>query len=230
MFLSRFVKQVRSNIIAGVLLLIPLVLSIIILIKLFQWVDSVLPGIIGAEWIPGVGVLVILAIAYFAGLAAKNFFGKKLISTGNAIISNIPILNKVYLAIQQIVDAVTISNKGLFERAVFIEFPRPGCYGIGFVTSEKNEDFSIKTGQKVVSVFIPTTPNPTSGFLIYAPESELIELNLSVEVAIKLVMSGGILTVDNAHKPRYSTPSSIKEWLGLFKREKETTISGKTVS
>ncbi len=86
MLLKAFVKQIRSNIIAGVLLLIPLVLSIVILVKLFTWVDSALPGIIGAEWVPGLGILVILVVAYFAGVAAKNFVGKKLISTANAII------------------------------------------------------------------------------------------------------------------------------------------------
>lgn len=229
MILKRFAKQVRSNIIAGILLLIPLVLSIIILIKLFQWVDSVLPSIIGADWIPGLGVLVILAIAYSAGLTAKNFFGKKLINTGNAIIANIPILNKVYLAIQQIVDAATLSNKGLFERAVLIEFPRPGSFGLGFVTCDKNHEFSIKAGQKLVSVFVPTTPNPTSGFLLYIPENELIDLNLPVEAAIKLVVSGGILSVDDATKSNHTAPSSIKEWGGLFKRDRNAPAIQKNV-
>lgn len=225
MFLKRFAKQIRSNIIAGILLLIPLVLSIIILVKSFQWIDSVLPSIIGADWVPGLGILVILIVAYFAGVAAKNFFGKKLINTANAIIANIPVLNKVYLAIQQIVDAATLNKKNLFERAVLIEFPRPGCFGIGFVTSESNKEFSSKTGQEVVAVFIPTTPNPTSGFLIYAPEAELIDLNLPVEVAIKLVMSGGILSADDSNKQRQAAPSSVKEWVGLFKRKRETSLS-----
>ncbi len=225
MFLKRFFKQVRSNIIAGILLLIPLVLSIIIMVKLFQWVDSVLPSIIGADWVPGVGVLVILIVAYFAGVAAKNFFGKKLISTANAIIANIPVLNKVYLAIQQIVDAATLSKKNLFERAVLLEFPRPGSFGIGFVTSENNNDFSMKAGQKLVSVFLPTTPNPTSGFLLYVSEDELIDLNLPVEVAIKLVMSGGILSADDSTRPPQASSLSIKEWMGLFKRKRQSSLS-----
>ena len=206
MFLKRFVKQVRSNIIAGILLLIPLVLSIVILVKLFQWIDSALPGVFGAEWLPGLGILVILVAAYFTGVAAKNFFGKKLISTANAIIVNIPILNKIYIAIQQLVDAATLSKKNLFDRAVLIEFPRRGSFGIGFITCENNKDFSAKTGQKMVSVFIPTTPNPTSGFLIYFPEEELIDLNLSVEAAIKLIVSGGILNVDDSKRQPAPAP------------------------
>lgn len=225
MFLKRFVKQVRSNIIAGILLLIPLVLSIVILVKLFQWIDSALPGVFGAEWLPGLGILVILVAAYFTGVAAKNFFGKKLISTANAIIVNIPILNKIYIAIQQLVDAATLSKKNLFDRAVLIEFPRRGSFGIGFVTCENNKEFSAKTGQKMVSVFIPTTPNPTSGFLIYFPEEELIDLNLSVEAAIKLIVSGGILNVDDSKRQPAPAPISIKEWVGLFKRKRQTTLS-----
>ena len=223
--LKSFFKQVRSNIIAGILLLIPLVLSIVILVKLFQWVDSALPGVFGAEWIPGLGILVILITAYFTGVAAKNFFGKKLISTANAIIVNIPILNKIYLAIQQLVDAATLSKKNLFDRAVMIEFPRPGSFGIGFVTCENNKDLSTKTGQKLVSVFLPTTPNPTSGFLLYVPEDEVINLNLSVEAAIKLIVSGGILTSDDSKRQTSATPISIKEWAGLFKQKRQATPS-----
>jgi uncharacterized membrane protein len=224
MLLKAFVKQIRSNIIAGILLLIPLVLSIVILVKLFQWVDSALPGIIGAEWVPGLGVLVILVVAYFAGVAAKNFVGKKLISTANAIIVNIPVLNKIYLAIQQLVDTATLSKKGLFDRAVMIEFPRPGSFGIGFVTSENHKDISAKTGQKMVSVFLPTTPNPTSGFLLYVPENECIDLNLPVEAAIKLIVSGGILTSDDLKRQPAPAPISIKEWAGLFKRKRQATL------
>lgn len=225
MFLKRFLKQVRSNIIAGILLLIPLVLSVVIIVKLFQWIDSALPGILGADWVPGLGILVILIAAYFTGIAAKNYFGKKLISIANTIIANIPVLNKVYLAIQQLVDAATLSKKNLFDRAVMIEFPRPGSFGIGFVTCENNRDLSGRTGQKMVSVFLPTTPNPTSGFLLYVPEDELIDLNLSVEVAIKLIMSGGILNTDSPNRQPATAPLSIKEWIGLFKRKQQTTLS-----
>lgn len=216
----KFLKQVRTNIIAGTLLIIPLFVTIIIMVKLFQWVDSALPGIFGADWAPGFGILITLIIAYFGGLAAKNYFGKKLIDIGNAVISNIPILNKIYLAIQQIVDAVTLNKKKLFERAVLLEFPKANSYCIGFVTSETNTDFSMKTGQNLTAIFIPTTPNPTSGYLLYYPESDLINLNIPVETAIKLVMSGGILNSD--HSPKMNNmPSSFKKWkwMGVFKKD-----------
>lgn len=222
---KKFLKQIRTNIITGTFLIIPLFVTVIIMVKLFQWVDSALPGILGADWAPGIGILITLVIAYFGGLAAKNYFGKKFIDTGNAIISNIPFLNKIYLAIQQIVDAVSLNKKRLFERAVLIEFPKTDSYCIGFVTSEINTVFSLKTGQKLVAVFIPTTPNPTSGYLLYYPESDIIDLNIPVEAAIKLVMSGGILNSDHSPKGK---PMSSKNWswIRMFnKNSSKTAIS-----
>jgi uncharacterized membrane protein len=184
----------------------------------FQWVDSVLPTIIGAEWAPGVGVLVILIIAYFAGLTAKNYFGKKLIDTGNKIIARIPVLNKVYLAIQQIVDAISGSNKRMFERAVLVEFPKEDSYCIAFVTCDSNAEFNAILEKTLVAVFVPTTPNPTSGFLLYVPSDKVIDLNIPAEIAIKLVMSGGILSADQAS--RGAIPKSLNDWKGLFNKKK----------
>jgi len=197
---KKIFKQLRNNILTGVLLIIPLFVTFIIIAKLFLWVDSALPGVIGVEWAPGFGILAILVIAYFAGLAAKNYFGKKLIEIGNAIIGSIPILNKLYLAVQQIVDAFSLQNKKLFERAVLIEFPKANCFSIAFVTSENNQDFSTRIGQKMLAVFVPTTPNPTSGYLLYFPENDVIDLNIPVEAAIKLVMSAGMLSAEQIGK------------------------------
>ena len=219
--ISRFFRQFRTNIITGVLLMIPLFVTILIIIQLFQWIDSALPRIINVDMPPGLGVLAILVIAYFAGLTAKNYFGKKVIEAGNTIIANIPILNKIYLTIQQIVDVVSLNNKRLFERAVLIEYPKENCYSIGFVTSDSNTDFSMRAGNKLTAVFLPTTPNPTSGFLLYVAESDIIEINLPVEMAIKLVMSGGLLSADHAKKVQSSLPSSKRawNWMDLFKQK-----------
>ncbi|MDO5576644.1 MAG: DUF502 domain-containing protein [Fibrobacter sp.] len=217
---KKFFKQIRTNIITGTLLIIPLFVTVIIMVKLFQWVDSALPGILGADWAPGIGILITLLIAYFGGLTAKNYFGKKFIDVGNAIISNIPILNKIYLSIQQIVDAVSRSKKTLFERAVLVEYPKENSYCIGFVTSTKNPDISKKAGKNLVAVFVPTTPNPTSGFLLYYPESEVIDLNIQVETAIKLIISGGILNAENPGKGKQTT-ASFKDgnWMKIFSRD-----------
>ena len=220
--MQRFFRQFRTNIITGGVLMIPLFVTILIIIQIFQWIDSALPGIINVDMPPGLGALAILIIAYFSGLLAKNYFGKKVIEAGNTVIANIPILNKIYLTIQQIVDVVSLNNKRLFERAVLIEYPKENCYSIGFVTNENNVDFSIKAGNKLTAVFLPTTPNPTSGFLLYVAESDIIEINIPVEMAIKLVMSGGLLSVDHAKKMQSSLPVSQRSWnwMDIFHRKK----------
>ncbi len=219
--LKRFLKQMRTNIFTGVLLIIPLFVTVIIIIQLFQWIDSALPKILGVEMAPGLGILITLIIAYFAGVAAKNYFGKKVIAIGNNIIGSIPFLNKIYLTIQQIVDMVSLNKKQVFERAVLIEYPKDDCYTIGFVTSQANTVFSLKVGQKLVAVFVPTTPNPTSGFLLYLPETKLIEINMPVEAAIKLVVSGGLLGADHAIASK-TVHAGIRKgwkWTDIFNRK-----------
>lgn len=223
-FVKRIGKQVRSSVITGILLIIPLFVTILIIIQLFQWIDSALPGILGIKMPPGIGILITLIIAYIAGIAAKNYFGKKFISLGNNIISSIPFLSKIYLTIQQVVDMVSINKKQVFQRAVLVEFPLPGTYAIGFVTSEANTVFSLKVSQKLIAVFVPTTPNPTSGFLLYLPEQDIVDANISVEAAVKLVVSGGLLGADNAAaaaaKQADSPAAKGWKWTDIFSRNK----------
>ncbi|MBN1578956.1 MAG: DUF502 domain-containing protein [Chitinispirillaceae bacterium] len=217
---KKMFRQLRGNTITGAVLIIPLLVTVIILIQLFQLIDSALPGILGVKMAPGLGVLITLVIAYFAGLAAKNYFGKKLIAVGNNIVASIPFLNKIYLAIQQIVDMVSNNKKQLFERAVLVEYPKENSYTIGFVTSQANTLFSLKVGQKLIAIFIPTTPNPTSGFLLYVPETEIIDTNLPVEAAIKLVVSGGLLGADHVSTAKLDNVGMKKgwKWTDLFTR------------
>jgi uncharacterized membrane protein len=210
-FARKFLKQVRNSILTGVLILIPLVGSVFIVVQLFKWADRALPSILGMHWASGIGFLVSLIIAYFVGLAAKNWFGKKLIATGNSIIISIPFLNKIYLVLKQIIDTVTLDRKKLFDRAVLVEFPRKGSFVIGIVTSENNARLSVKAGQKLLAVFVPKVPNPTTGFLLYLPEEEIIDLDISVEAAIKLVVSAGLLGAEMLERTE-ELPSSVKHW------------------
>jgi uncharacterized membrane protein len=226
---SRFLRQIRSNIVAGVLIMLPLVTTLYVLFKIFGWVDSILPSFLHAilpvlpeQWIIGTGALLTFFLAYFIGLAAKNYFGRVIIETGNAIISSIPLLNKLYLGVQQIVDAVAGHNKSLFEKAVLIEYPKKNSYCIAFMTSESGGEIARKTGHELVSVFVPTTPNPTSGFLLYLPKNEVIELEMDVETAVKTVMSAGVINPEHIKKTNrlYTLPPHLKNWnwLRIFRR------------
>lgn len=230
--MPKIFRMIRGNIIAGVLLLLPLITTIYVFVKLFELVDSALPTIFSSlpfigrhmpeTWIPGVGIGITLLVAYFAGLAAKNYIGKLLIQTGNTIIANIPILNKIYLGVQQILDAAVSTNKKMFDRPVLIEYPKANSYCIGFVTSSTTGEIPEKLNAPTISLFVPTTPNPTSGFLLFLPESEVIELDMGVETAIKLVMSAGMVNADQLKKTQhlYAVPTSLKNfnWLRNLRR------------
>lgn len=226
--IMKWIKQIRGNIVAGIIILIPSVTTIYVFVKLFGLVDSILPNIfhtvlpfIPKNWIPGVGLILILILSYFVGLAAKNYFGRMVIDTGNAIISSIPLLNKIYLGIQQIIDSVAGHKKKLFEKAVLLEYPKKDSYCIGFVTSETSGEIPRKINSDMVSVFVPTTPNPTSGFLLFLPKSKVIDLDMSVETAIKTVMSAGVVNTDQIKNTdhMYILSKQIKNfnWLRIFR-------------
>ncbi len=223
--LGKLIRSIRNNIITGFLLLIPLGATIFVI----RWLLTTVDNLISKDWVPGVGVLVVLALAFFSGLLAKNYFGRMLIETGNAFISNIPLLNKVYLGIQQILDSVVGTNKKLFDRAVLIEYPKKDSYCIGFVTADTRGEIPRRTQSEMVSVFVPTTPNPTSGFLLFLPKTEVIELEMNVETAVKTVMSAGMVNPDEIRQTdhMYRLPSQLKKWnwLKIFSRRKERAFT-----
>ncbi|MDR2727931.1 MAG: DUF502 domain-containing protein, partial [Chitinispirillales bacterium] len=197
---DKVIKQFTNNIIAGIFVILPVFITVFLIVKIFLWVDSSLPGILGMEWTTGFGILVLLASAYVAGLIAKNYVGKKIIATGNTMINKIPVVNKVYPAVQQIVEAINMQNKKLFERVVLVQFPKEKCYSIAFVTAEENPIFSEQLGKKLIAVYMITAPNPTSGFLLYYPEEDVIYLDMPVDVAMKKIMSIGMLHDDQLIK------------------------------
>jgi uncharacterized membrane protein len=224
-----FFRQFRTNIITGFFLLIPVAASLFIFWKLFTWADEALPGMLGVDWPPFVGLVVSILVVYFVGLLAKNYFGKKIIAMGNAIIVSIPLLNKIYLGIKQVIDTVSIDKKKLFSRVVLTEFPRAGSYAVGLVTSESNDFFSTKAGKNLVAVFIPTVPNPTSGFLIYLPAESLVTIDIPVENALKLLLSLGLLGTEKL--TGQEKPASMNgrwKWTDIFTRKSGKKVSGDT--
>jgi uncharacterized membrane protein len=134
--------------------------------------------------------LAILLVS-LVGLSARYYFGKKIIEWIELVMSHIPFLNKIYSATRQINDAFATGSKNSFKTVVLVEFPSAGSQSLGFITSEHNELLEKRSGQKLISVFIPTTPNPTSGFLLLVPEEKIIKLDMSVADAIKYIISLG---------------------------------------
>jgi uncharacterized membrane protein len=221
-------KKIRTNIITGTLILLPMVTTIYVFYKLFVLIDSILPNFfhvivpfIPADWFPGVGAVVIILVTILTGMLARNYFGRMIIATGNRMIANIPMINKVYIAVQQVLDAVIRSDKKVFQRTVLVEFPSPGSWAIGFVTSDRCGEIQRKTSPEVISVFVATTPNPTSGFLIYVKRSKIIDLDMAVETGIKLIMSAGVVNPDTLKRTdrlyQFQSQSGEMNWMKVFK-------------
>jgi uncharacterized membrane protein len=134
-------------------------------------------------------VFIIIAIGFFS----KLFFGKILISWTEKVINHVPFINAVYKTVKQVIETFGHGNSEAFSKVVLIEYPKEGCYAIGFVSSTVGGEVQDKTNEDVVNVFVPTTPNPTSGFLLMVPRRSVTELEMSVADGMKLIISGGIV-------------------------------------
>ncbi len=224
--MAHFAKQVRSNIIYGFFLLLPAVASIFIIVKLFQWMDSwlyhVTPKSLLTYIHPGMGIVLLLLITYFLGLTARNYIGKRLLHIGNALFVKIPFVNKIYGVVKQVVDAVASPKKKVLDRVVLVEFPRPGLYSLGFITSTENSAVSQSTGERMISVFVPKVPNPTAGFLLYLTTAQVRNVDISMETAIKLIMSAGVVTPDKKEpEPQSGKMPDLTSLLRIFKFPKK---------
>lgn len=196
------ITKIRNYIITGLIVALPLVVSIAITIWLFKIITSgiinILPSSIKANLLMRTLIrliipLVLLVLLAFVGMFTKVVFIRKIFSLGEKLLIRIPLFNKIYISVKQMSHAFLSHDKTVFSRVVLVEYPRKGVHCIGFVTSKAKGEIQDKTREEVINVFVPTTPNPTSGMLIFASQKELIELNMSVEDGMKMVISGGAI-------------------------------------
>jgi uncharacterized membrane protein len=201
---SRIKRFIRANLLAGILFLTPVMATFFFLRIFFNWVDGLL-NILPARFrpdtflpfpIPGLGLILLFGTVLLTGFLVRNYLGRKLVHLWDRIIETIPLVNKLYMALKQLVETIFNRSPQDFKRVVLIEFPKEGCYAIGFVTGFAVGETQRKTHRKVINVFVPTTPNPTSGFFLMIPEESVIPMDMGVEDAFKLLVSGGIISPD----------------------------------
>jgi len=191
---------IKKYILTGLLVLIPLFLTGWVLLTLFNWTDRVLnliprayrPEELLGFTIPGLGLILTIAIIFVIGGLVANVIGRKLVATGEKILEKIPFLRWFYFSSKQIIEAVFINSQDSFNRAVLLEYPRKGIYSIGFVTGESSGQLGDKVPASF-TVFVPTTPNPTSGYLIVVPEDQTIPLDWTVDEAFRVIISAGVI-------------------------------------
>lgn len=200
--IARKIKDtLKANLLAGILVTTPLAATAFFLSLLMKWGDKVLlliPEPYRPEHylpvnIPGLGIIILFIFLFLAGLLGRNILGRWLMGIGERILGNIPLVNKFYHAVKQLVSTIVNGGNKDFKRVVLIEYPRRGVWALAYVTGTAVGEIQRRTEKRVVNVFVPTTPNPTSGFYLMVPEEDLIPLNMSVEDSFKVLISGGII-------------------------------------
>ncbi len=181
--------RLKNYFITGLLVLIPISLTIYILKILIGLVEDFSPIKLP---IPGMGLIITIGIVVATGFIATSVIGRWLVNLGEKFLYRIPIVKNIYQGAKQLSNAVFAPKGDKFRSVVLLEYPRKGLYSLGFVTGDTKGVMQDKTQKKMVNVFVPTTPNPTSGFYLMVPEDEVIRLNMNVEDAFKVLISGGL--------------------------------------
>ncbi|HBH10379.1 MAG TPA: hypothetical protein DDX15_02555 [Gammaproteobacteria bacterium] len=195
----------RKYIIAGLLVWLPFAATIVIVKFLIDLMDKTVL-LLPPDWqpanllgfsIPGFGVIIALSILLLTGMLAANLFGRRFVEMWERILNRIPLVRSIYSSVKQISSTIFDPSGKSFRKVVLLEYPRKGLWSIGFLTNDAMGDELCSVDDTLVSVFIPTTPNPTSGFIIMTRKDEITELNMNVEEAFKFVISMGVIIPDN---------------------------------
>ena len=198
----------KKYFITGLLVLVPLFITVWVISSLIGMMDQsllLLPenwrpkAQLGLE-IPGFGALLTMLIIFVTGLIATNFFGKRLILLWEAILARVPVVKSIYASVKQVSDTLFSDSGNAFRQAVLVQFPRQGAWTIAFVTGKPGGDVANHLSGDFVSVYVPTTPNPTGGYFLMMPRTEVIELDMSVDEALKYIISMGVVAPPDKFK------------------------------
>lgn len=192
----------RRYFISGLLVWVPIWVTILVIKFLTDLLDNVLrlapkkyqPDVLLGFHIPGIGVVIILLVIFFTGAIAANFIGSRLVSLWDSFVGRIPLVRTIYMGVKQVMQTLFTPGGQSFRKVLLVEYPRQGMWSIAFQTGDATSEVQYSLdGEPMVSLFIPTTPNPTSGFLMMMPKKNVIELKMSVEQALKFVISLGVM-------------------------------------
>ncbi len=196
--------SLRASFLTGIVVIAPVGLTIWLIWTVIGWIDGVVLPLVPHQFRPeqyiginlrGVGVIFFLLFTIIVGWIAKGLIGRSLIRFAESLVDRMPVVRSIYSGIKQISETVFAHSERSFEKACLVQYPRRGIWAVGFISTTARGEVSerAETGGKLLSIFVPTTPNPTSGFLLFFPEEDVMELDMSVEDAAKLVISAGLV-------------------------------------
>lgn len=198
--------KIRAYFFTGILVTAPVAITLYMAYKFIVWIDRLVNQILPPQYkfdeilpftIPGIGLVVLVLALILVGMFAAGFLGKFFFRLGEWIVYKVPLISSIYSVLKQIFETFFSTKTQAFSKVVMLEYPRKGIWILGFVSSELRGEVKEKFAEKMLNVFIPTTPNPTSGFLIFVPKKDTIELDMKVEEGIKFVISGGLVEPEN---------------------------------
>ena len=197
--MNSITQNFRSKLFAGLATLLPLYLTFFVIKFLFVTLDEMSDPILKRFNldIPGLGIILTVLLIYILGFLVTNFLGRKIFNLGERIVKKVPIVNMIYTTLKQITDTFTKGSTDAFEGAVYIQYPRQGLWTMAFISGESKT----KDGVPYYHLFVPTTPNPTSGFFLMIPQADTVATGMSVEEGLKTIISGGLLAPDENPLP-----------------------------
>ena len=197
--------RLRNYFLTGVVASVPLIITFYLLFWFIDWVDGWYDALVPAPYhlenhlpfpVPGLGVLFALVAFTLFGACAANIIGRSVLRFGERLVARMPVVRAVYGALKQILETIFTTEKMSFQRVGLIPYPRPGLYALVFIADETRGEIPRRLGEKMSTVFVPTTPNPTSGFLLFVPSGDVMVLDLSVEAAATMIVSLGLVMPD----------------------------------
>lgn len=197
--MNSMTQNFRSKLFAGIATLLPLYLTFFVIKFLFLTLEEMSAPMLtklGVE-IPGLGIILTVVLIFILGVLVTNFLGRKIFNLGERIVKKVPIVNMIYTTLKQITDTFTKGTTEAFEGAVYIQYPREGLWTMAFISGESKT----KEGVPYYHLFVPTTPNPTSGFFLMIPQADAVSTGMSVEDGLKTIISGGLLAPENNPLP-----------------------------
>ena len=200
---NSFANKIKNYFFTGVIVAAPVAITIYMSYHLVLWINEVTKNLIPQQWkigdfvpyaVPGLGLVLLILVLLFIGMLTTGYIGKFFVRLGEKIIRKMPIVSSIYSLLKQIFETFLSQKSRSFNEVVLVEYPRKGLWTIAFVSSNvTGGEVEEKTKNRTLSIFVPTTPNPTSGFLIFVPENDVIKLDMSVEDGIRYVISCGIV-------------------------------------
>mgnify|MGYP001547764116 CR=1 FL=1 len=205
-------KTLRRYLAAGIIIWVPLIVTVLVIRFLINLMDRSLlllppayrPDALLGFHIPGLGVLLTIVVLLVTGTLGANLFGRRIVGFWESIMSRIPLVRSIYSGAKQVAETVLSDGSTSFKRVYLVQYPRKGVWSMCFQTSTNLEEIQGRTAEEVICVFVPTTPNPTSGFILFVPRSELIELDMSVDEGLKMIISLGVVV------PRWRSPEAAR--------------------